>query len=257
MQAIHHAEHPLQALPEEVQARIDAFDPEGAARVIGPLFSQEPVVGGRRVLGARPAAWRALEDKIIIDALWDAAGVPRAPAEVVPVADAVAAAARLDRGDGTVWAVDNTAGWHGGARGTRRVRDAAEAVAAASWAGGVPHLHRRLRAPARAGRCTPPPGAGGAAEWGPALAGGPPRRAAGDTPPRGVAGSGCGGPRGLHRVVARLQRGFGLPGPAHRHGPRPRGRRADDARVAPRPTSAPPADRTASPAPPAATGRAP
>ena len=133
MQAIHSAEARLQDLPADAQARIDAFDPEGTARVIGPLFSQEPVVGGRRVLGARPASWRALEDKTIIDALWDAAGVPRAPAEVVDVGAAVATAARLDQGDGTVWAADNTAGWHGGARGTRRVRDAREAAEDAAW----------------------------------------------------------------------------------------------------------------------------
>jgi hypothetical protein len=134
MAAIHASESRLQDLSPDVQARIDAFDPDGTARVIGPLFSQEPVVGGRRVLGSRPESWRALEDKIIIDALWDAAGVARAPAEVVAVADAVATAARLDQGDGTVWAADNTAGWHGGARGTRRVRDASEAAAAAAWA---------------------------------------------------------------------------------------------------------------------------
>lgn len=136
MQAIHSAEAMLQDLPRGVQARIDAFDPAGTARVIGPLFSQEPVVGGRRVLGARPAAWRALEDKTIIDALWDAAGVPRAPAEVVDLAGAPAAAARLDRGEGTVWAADNSAGWHGGARGTRRVRGSAEAAGAAAWFAG-------------------------------------------------------------------------------------------------------------------------
>ncbi len=136
MDAIHAAEHALTHLPPAVQARIDAFDPMGEARVIGPLFAQSPVVAGRRLLGGRPEAWRRLEDKTIVDALWDAVGVSRAAAEVVVLAEAPAAAARLDRGDGTVWAVDNTRGWHGGATGTRWVRPGDDPAAVVhAWAG--------------------------------------------------------------------------------------------------------------------------
>lgn len=132
MEGIHASERALNHLTPEARTRIDAFDPDGTARVVGPLFAQEPEVGGRRLLGGRPAAWRRLEDKTVVDALWDAAGVPRAAAEVVPLAEAPAAAARLDRGLGTVWAVDNSRGWHGGARGTRWVRPEDDAAAVAS-----------------------------------------------------------------------------------------------------------------------------
>ncbi len=132
MASLHASEAALQELPAEVLARLEAFDPTGEARVIGPLFAQAETVAGRRLLGARPWAWRRLEDKTIIEAVWDAAGVTRAPAEVVSVADANAAHERLDQGRGTVWAADNKSGWYGGASRIRCVRtpeEEAEATA--------------------------------------------------------------------------------------------------------------------------------
>src|SRR4051812_16694490 len=42
------------------------------------------VVAGRRVYGGRPASWLALEDKVVVDAFLDRAGVDRAPSTVVP-----------------------------------------------------------------------------------------------------------------------------------------------------------------------------
>ena len=49
-----------------------------------------------------------LEDKVVVDDLWDELGVARAPSEVVPADPAAlpAATRRLDRGAGTAWAGD-------------------------------------------------------------------------------------------------------------------------------------------------------
>lgn len=129
MDAIHASEDALRALPDEVQAAVDAFDPAHTLRVLGAIFSDGRPVAGRRFWGARPLAWRALEDKTTIDAVWDAAGVARVQAEVVDLElDALTAAAhRLDRGAGTVWAGDASRGFHGGATFTCRVRDAVDA----------------------------------------------------------------------------------------------------------------------------------
>ncbi|MEQ1571471.1 MAG: hypothetical protein ABMA64_37940 [Myxococcota bacterium] len=129
MEAIQSGEAALRALPPEVQAAVDRFDPHGRMRVIGAIFSDGRPVAGRAFWGARPAAWRALEDKVVIDPLWDAVGVARAPYEIAPVERGAlaAAAARLDRGAGTVWAGDATHGFHGGASYTCRVRDPEEA----------------------------------------------------------------------------------------------------------------------------------
>ena len=117
----------------DVAARIDAFDPAGEARVIGAMFDDGRPTGMRQKYGARPQQWQALEDKTIVDALWDAAGVVRALSAVVPLDDEQAlreSQARLDAGVGTVWAADMRSGFHGGASFVRRVRNEAEAEAA-------------------------------------------------------------------------------------------------------------------------------
>lgn len=110
--------------PRAAVAAIGAFDPHGEARVVGALFTSLSSVAGRAVYGARDTRWQALEDKTVVDALWDAAGVPRAPSRVVAAEPAAlwAASNDLDRGAGVVWAADNRRGWHGGASGLRWVR---------------------------------------------------------------------------------------------------------------------------------------
>jgi hypothetical protein len=77
----------------------------------------------------------ALEDKTTNDALFARAGVPTAPAEVVDARDRTAldmAAARLDRGAGTVWSGDAREGFNGGGVLVRHVRgpEAADEAAA-------------------------------------------------------------------------------------------------------------------------------
>jgi hypothetical protein len=124
----------LRLLPDEVLAALDRWDPERTALVLSPMFNELPEVAGRRVLGPRRPEWRRLEDKAVVDALWDDLGVPRAPSAVVPAEAAAlqAAARRLDRGAGTAWAGDASQGFNGGAFCVRWVRspeDAAEAAA--------------------------------------------------------------------------------------------------------------------------------
>lgn len=124
MTAIRATEAALDELPPEMIAAVDRFDPERAARVVRALFSTGKPVAGRATWGARPAEWQALEDKTIIDALWDEAALARAPSEVVPAdGDALAAAsARIDQGAGVVWAGDSREGFNGGAAATRWIR---------------------------------------------------------------------------------------------------------------------------------------
>ena len=124
----------LRLLPDDVLAALDRWDPGREALVLSPMFNELPEIAGRRVYGPRRPEWRRLEDKVLVDALWDDLGVARAPSEVVPVeAGALrAAAGRLDRGAGTAWAGDARQGFHGGAfclRWVRSEQDAAEAVA--------------------------------------------------------------------------------------------------------------------------------
>jgi hypothetical protein len=138
MDAFRRGERALLSLPAEVLARVDAWDPEREARAFGFFtFSSLPSLAGRRRYADRPDPWRNLEDKTAVDAFWDAAGVPRAPSEVVPAdADSLAAAARrLDRGHGTAWAGDARDGVHGGAEVLRRVRGADDAEEALAFLG--------------------------------------------------------------------------------------------------------------------------
>lgn len=113
---------------------LDAFDPDRSALVIRPLWGSLLEVAGRPVYNARQPAWVALEDKVVIDALWDRLGVPRAPSRVVAAEAAALEGAhqKLDRGLGTVWAGDAREGWHGGGELTCWVIDGDSAARAAA-----------------------------------------------------------------------------------------------------------------------------
>lgn len=117
----------------ELLKAVNAFDPAEEAQVLGQMFSRQSELAGRPVYGARPVEWRNLEDKTVIDELWDAAGITHVPAEVVAVADAPAAAERLGSELGSVWAADNREGWHGGGEYTRWVRDPEDVEPATEW----------------------------------------------------------------------------------------------------------------------------
>ena len=122
-------------LPSGIEAQIDAWDPERSAEVLDGFLAAESLVAGRSHYGTRPQAWVDLEDKMIIDQVWDLAEVRRAPSAVVSVigSEIDQVLDDLDWGAGTVWVADNTEGWHGGAEYLRWVRSTAGATGARHW----------------------------------------------------------------------------------------------------------------------------
>jgi hypothetical protein len=123
MEEIRSGERFLADPPPEVRIALDHFDPDGEALVLGTFLNVSTHLAGRPFLTYRRPEWVALEDKIIVDEFWDRAGVDRQPSAIVALEDAEAAAAVLDRGDGTVWAADARDGFHGGAAQTYWVAD--------------------------------------------------------------------------------------------------------------------------------------
>lgn len=124
-------------LPGHAVAAIDAFDPERRGVWVTPPFvtTDEPIQG-RPVTGGRPAAYLALEDKMLADAIWDAAGVPRAPYRLVEVGDdpgLAQATAELSSPLGAVWVGDARDGFNGGGNFVRWVRDGPDALRATAF----------------------------------------------------------------------------------------------------------------------------
>ena len=133
-------QHLLRESDDGVGAVLDAFDPEARAVVIVALALGADSFYGRRTYGARSETQERLEDKTLSRELWEAAGVPHAPDEVVPARldEVRAAAARLDRGVGTVWSADASEGLNGGAVLVRHVTD----DGAAAYEALAPHAER-------------------------------------------------------------------------------------------------------------------
>lgn len=134
--AMHAAERRLADPPAALRAAVDAWDPEGTALgLVAFTLGDVPAVAGRRRFANRPASWAALEDKTLVDAFLDAAGIPRPLSEVVAAEPGAlrAASRRLDRGEGTVLAGDARDGIHGGAVGIRRVGPGEDGAAAAAF----------------------------------------------------------------------------------------------------------------------------
>jgi hypothetical protein len=104
-------------LPEHAVAAIEQLDPERRGVWVGGPFvtTDEPILG-RPVVSGRPAAFMALEDKVLAESVWAAAGVEQAPYAVVPVQrDALAAATHaLASPLGAVWSGDTKEGFNGG-----------------------------------------------------------------------------------------------------------------------------------------------
>ncbi len=123
MEQIRFGDRMLAEPPASVLAAVRGFDPDGTALVLGIFLNTSRELDGRPFLSARRPEWVTLEDKVVVDAFWDRAGVARQPARVVALLDAERAVSDLDRGDGTVWAADAREGFHGGASQTYWVRD--------------------------------------------------------------------------------------------------------------------------------------
>ena len=63
MEGIRAFEAALRDLPADVVDRIEAWDPERAAVILGPITESALVIAGRPSWGARSAGWAAIEDK--------------------------------------------------------------------------------------------------------------------------------------------------------------------------------------------------
>lgn len=116
----------LAAPPPEVAEELDRYDPDGRALVLVAPFLATARVGDRMVYGARRPEWVALEDKARDHLLLDAAGVAHPDFLLAPPERDVltGAAARLDRGGGTVWAGDAREGVNGAGEYVRWIREA-------------------------------------------------------------------------------------------------------------------------------------
>ena len=123
MERIHVADRILHEPTSEMVTAIETFDPTGEALVVATFLSTATHLLGRPVVSSRRPEWLALEDKVVVDAFWDRAGIDRQPSRVVALDEAEGAASEIDRGDGTVWAADAREGFHGGAARTYWVSD--------------------------------------------------------------------------------------------------------------------------------------
>lgn len=103
--------------PPEIVRELDSWDPDRRAVLhAGPFFYQDSIAG-RAAYGWRRPEWLALEDKVIVDEIWDLAGVERARSKVVPIdQDTIQSTIPLfDEGAGVVLAGDARDGFNGGA----------------------------------------------------------------------------------------------------------------------------------------------
>jgi hypothetical protein len=121
-------------LPPAATAAIEAFDPERrGVWFASPFVTNDQPIAGRPVAFGRPAAFLALEDKMLADAIWDAAGVARAAYRVVPNDEAALAEATAELSGplGAVWSGDARDGINGGGNYVRWIVDADDQRAAA------------------------------------------------------------------------------------------------------------------------------
>lgn len=119
-------------LPRAAADAVEAYDPAGdAVWVVDPFVGTAPI-DGRTVVGGRPDAWAVLEDKVVVDEVWDAVGAARAESRVtrVDLDDLRVASAELDRGTGVVWAGDARDGVNGGGDFVRWVASDSDAASA-------------------------------------------------------------------------------------------------------------------------------
>ncbi|GAB2814256.1 hypothetical protein GCM10022221_10110 [Actinocorallia aurea] len=82
---------------------LDDFDPSGRAVLIVPDPLNPPLTGSRPRLGPRLPAWALVEDKMLVDPLWDLAGITRAVSVTSDLGpDLASLAAAVDEGGGIV-----------------------------------------------------------------------------------------------------------------------------------------------------------
>jgi hypothetical protein len=124
-------------LPDEARAAVDAFDPErGGTWYATPFVTTDEPIDGRPVTGGRPASFLSLEDKMLADDIWDAAGVEHAPYRLVDLGDDAAlqsATCELASELGTVWVGDARDGFNGGGNFVRWLREPSDRAEAAAF----------------------------------------------------------------------------------------------------------------------------
>ncbi|CAN5645094.1 hypothetical protein BH23PAT2_BH23PAT2_00020 [soil metagenome] len=121
VEAIHAGQKLLSNLPQRAKAALDQYDQDNEAIVVGSFLHERPTVGGRKSLAYRKPEWLALDDKTIIDQVWDKIGVSREQSEVIEVSkvEISEATQKLNAVDGVVLSGDSREGVSGGAVGTR------------------------------------------------------------------------------------------------------------------------------------------
>lgn len=115
----------LQNLPIEVLNAFDTFDPKKEALIVGTFFHEPSIVAGRKALAYRRPEWLAMDDKTVIDKLWDEIGIVRENSVIIPVEreKIVEAMQTINRGNGVVLCGDSKEGVNGGAESIRWVRE--------------------------------------------------------------------------------------------------------------------------------------
>jgi hypothetical protein len=113
-------------LPDHAAEAIEDFDPERRGLVLTSPFvtTDEPILG-RPVTGGRPRAFLDLEDKLLADGIWSAAGIAGPPYRIASLDgdDLARAADELAGPLGTVWSGDARDGFNGGGNYVRWVAD--------------------------------------------------------------------------------------------------------------------------------------
>ncbi len=114
--------------PAELVRRVEDFDPDRRAVWWLAPFAGHGSLLGRDVMGGRPAEWARLEDKLLCDEIWDAAGLTRSPIRIVPAvrAELAEATKAIGGADGAVWSGDAREGVNGGGDFVRWVRSDAD-----------------------------------------------------------------------------------------------------------------------------------
>jgi hypothetical protein len=126
MDSIREADRLIRNPPRSILEAVNLWDSDTRALAIVDFLFAGGTVCGRPTFGARLRRWEELEDKTLMAELVSSAGLGGTAAQVVSLTDQDAlttAHTELASDLGTVWAVDNSAGWHGGGHGTYWVVD--------------------------------------------------------------------------------------------------------------------------------------
>lgn len=123
-QAVQESQRALGDLPENVIHAINEFDPDNEALVLGTFLNEHAHIAGRKALAYRKPEWLALDDKTVIDDVWDRIGIPREPSIVVSANKAEISNSfdAINKGAGVVISGDSRDGIGGGADGVRWIK---------------------------------------------------------------------------------------------------------------------------------------